>query len=87
MAFYVYIMQCEDGTFYTGYTKDLHQRARQHADGKGAKYTRSHRPLEIGYVETFESRSDAMKREKQIKKLTHEQKAGLIKTQSPKKGS
>jgi putative endonuclease len=81
MAFYVYIMPCEDGSFYTGYTKDLHQRARQHADGKGAKYTRSHKPLDIAYVETFKSRGEAMKRERQIKKLSHDQKADLIKIQ------
>jgi putative endonuclease len=80
MAFFVYIMQCEDGTFYTGYTNDLHRRARQHANGKGARYTRSHKPLEIAYFEIFESRGAAMKREKQIKKLSHDQKADLIKT-------
>jgi len=81
MPFYVYIMQCVDGSFYTGYTKNMLQRARQHADGKGAKYTRSHKPFEIAYIETYESRSSAMKREKQIKKLSHEQKVSLIETQ------
>lgn len=78
MSFYVYILQCVDGSFYTGYTKDLQERTRQHENGKGAKYTKAHRPQKLAYFELFSSRSQAMKRERQIKKLTHQQKHDLI---------
>jgi len=73
-----------DGSFYTGYTNDLQQRIRQHENGKGARYTKSHRPQKVAYVEVFGSRSSAMKREKAIKKLSHQQKQGLISSQSKK---
>jgi len=82
VAFFVYILQCLDGTYYTGYTKDLDERTRQHANGKGAKYTRSHKPDRVAYVEVFESRSTAMKREKEIKKLGHQGKLRLILSQN-----
>lgn len=84
MSFYVYILLCIDGSFYTGYTNDLQERTRQHENGKGAKYTKSHRPQKITYVEVFGSRSSAMKREKAIKKLSHQQKQDLISSQSKK---
>jgi putative endonuclease len=73
-----------DGSFYTGYTNDLQQRTRQHENGKGAKYTKSHPPQKVAYVEVFRSRSSAMKREKAIKKLSHQQKKDLISSQSKK---
>jgi putative endonuclease len=78
MAFFVYILQCCDGSYYTGYTKDLDERSKQHFDGKGAKYTRSHKPLRVAYVEVFDSRGTAMKREREIKKLGHQGKMDLI---------
>ncbi|MGD0645141.1 MAG: GIY-YIG nuclease family protein [Candidatus Bathyarchaeia archaeon] len=78
MSFYVYILLCSDGSFYTGYTKDLDVRTRLHQDGKGAKYTKSHKPQNLAYVELFDSRSKAMKREREIKKLSHQQKIGLV---------
>lgn len=77
MPFYVYILLCCDGSFYTGYTKDLDERIKQHETGKGAKYTKSHRPQKIAYVEILDSRSKAMKREREIKKLNHQQKLDL----------
>jgi putative endonuclease len=73
-----------DGSFYTGYTKDLNARMRQHENGKGAKYTKSHRPQKMAYVELFNNRSSAMKRERVIKKLTHQQKQCLISSQDKK---
>jgi putative endonuclease len=73
-----------DGSFYTGYTKDLDERLKQHENGKGAKYTKAHKPQKIAYVELFGSRSSAMKRERAIKKLTHQQKRDLICSQSKK---
>jgi putative endonuclease len=84
MSFYVYILLCMDGSFYTGYTKDLNERTRQHENGKGAKYTKTHRPQKVAYVELFNNRSSAMKRERVIKKLTHQQKQDLISSQSKK---
>jgi putative endonuclease len=73
-----------DGSFYTGYTKDLNERTRQHENGKGAKYTKTHRPQKVAYVELFNNRGSAMKRERVIKKLTHQQKQDLISSQSKK---
>jgi putative endonuclease len=78
IAFYVYILQCIDGSFYTGYTKDIDERTKQHQNGKGAKYTKSHKPEKLAYVEQHESRGKAMKREREIKKLSHQQKQDLV---------
>jgi putative endonuclease len=82
VSFYVYILLCSDGSFYTGYTKDLDERTKQHQNGNGAKYTRTHKPEKLAYVEVFNSRSHAMKREKEIKKLSHEQKHELVSSQN-----
>jgi putative endonuclease len=84
MSFYVYILLCMDGSFYTGYTKDVDLRMRQHESGKGAKYTKAHRPQKLAYVEVFGSRSSAMKRERAIKKLSHQQKQQLALSQTKK---
>jgi putative endonuclease len=78
MSFYVYILQCCDGSFYTGYTKDLDARTKQHQNGNGARYTKSHKPEKLVYYETHDSRSKAMKREREIKKLSHQQKNNLV---------
>ncbi|MDR0372135.1 MAG: GIY-YIG nuclease family protein [Nitrososphaerota archaeon] len=78
MSFYVYILQCCDGSYYTGYTKNLELRIQQHQNGKGAKYTKAHRPQRVAYMEPFGTRSAAMKREREIKKLSHQQKLTLI---------
>jgi putative endonuclease len=82
MPFYVYILLCIDGSFYTGYTKDLDERTKQHENGKGARYTKSHKPQKLAYVELFNTRSNAMKRERAIKKLSHQQKQELIISQN-----
>ncbi|XES78028.1 MAG: GIY-YIG nuclease family protein [Candidatus Bathyarchaeia archaeon] len=87
MPYFVYILLCQDGTFYTGYTKNVQERANLHANGRGAKYTKSHPPKQVSYVETFSSRSEAMRREKAIKKLNHQQKQALIDSQSNPKNS
>ena len=84
MSFFVYILQCMDGSFYTGYTKDLNERTKQHENGKGARYTKTHKPQKIAYVEQHDSRSNAMKRERAIKKLSHQQKQDLINFQNKK---
>jgi len=82
MSYYVYVILCKDNSFYTGYTKDLDSRMRLHMNGKAARYTRMHRPKKIVYVEEFDSRAEAMKREKWIKKLKHSKKLALIKSQT-----
>ena len=87
MPFFVYILLCQDGTYYTGYTKNVDNRARMHACGKGARYTKMHKPKKIAYVEEVQTRPEAMKREKAIKRLTHQQKAGLIKSSKTKVSS
>jgi putative endonuclease len=84
MPFTVYILLCSDGSFYTGYTKDLQARTKQHQDGKGAKYTKSHRPKRVAYVEQFSTRSEAMKRERELKKLSHRQKQELASSRNKK---
>ncbi|HTY74510.1 MAG TPA: GIY-YIG nuclease family protein [Candidatus Nanoarchaeia archaeon] len=78
MSYFVYIMLCKDGSFYTGYTKDVDERAKLHASGKGARYTKAHPPERVVYVEEFGTRSAAMKREKAIKKLNRDQKIKLV---------
>ena len=78
MVFYVYMLLCCDGSFYTGYTKNLELRMRLHQIGKGARYTKAHKPQELVYSEVYASRGLAMRREREIKKLSHQQKQNLI---------
>ena len=81
MPYYVYILQCKDGTYYTGYTKNPKQRLKQHKKGQGAKHTKTHQPQKIVYIEKHNNHHQATKREHQIKKLTHKQKQHLINNQ------
>ena len=78
MEYYVYILVCVDGSYYTGYTQDLKTRLEQHLKGVGSMYTQIKKAERIVYVEWFKSRSEAMKREKEIKKLSHNEKFKLI---------
>jgi putative endonuclease len=78
VAYYVYILLCNDGSFYTGFTKDVEERAKLHINGKGARYTKAHPPKKVVHVEEFATRSEAMRRERTIKKLSHEQKNKII---------
>jgi putative endonuclease len=66
---YVYILECKDGTFYTGYTTDVTKRFKVHASGKGAKYTRGRLPVKLVYERKCASKSEALKEEYKIKKL------------------
>ena len=75
---YVYILKCADGTYYTGWTTDPERRLKVHNSGRGAKYTRSRRPVEIAHLEEFGTRSEALKREAAVKKLSREDKTALI---------
>jgi putative endonuclease len=74
----VYILRLNNGDFYTGATNDLDQRLIKHAAGKGSKCVRAHLPFKVVYKELVETKSAALKREAQIKKLSHKQKADLI---------
>ena len=76
--YFAYIMRCADGTLYTGYTDDIARREVVHNSGRGAKYTRSRLPVKMVYHESFATRSEAMKREYAIKRLSREQKLTLI---------
>ena len=78
MAFYVYILLCQDGSYYTGYTHDVKTRLDQHGRGRGARYTRMKKLRRIVYLEWYNTRADAMKRERAIKRLTHQEKTALI---------
>ena len=78
MSYYVYVISCEDNSFYTGYTKNVELRMKRHIEGRGSRYTRMHKPKRLVYVEKMNSKSDAMKRERQIKRLNHRQKLKLI---------
>lgn len=75
---YLYILRCGDGSLYTGITTDVERRFEAHRSGKGAKYTRSRGAEEIAYREACGSRSEASKREWQVKQLTREEKLQLI---------
>nr|WP_207747903.1 GIY-YIG nuclease family protein [Clostridium sp. D33t1_170424_F3] len=75
------MLQCSDGSFYTGWTTNLQNRLHMHSTGKGAKYTRSRLPVKLVYWETAENRSEALRREAQIKRLTRTQKEQLVKKQ------
>lgn len=74
----VYILRCGDGSLYTGITNKLTERIAQHQLGTGAKYTRSHLPVKVVFVEEMPDHSSALKREAAIKKLTRSQKVSLI---------
>lgn len=78
MAFYVYMMRCADGSLYTGYTTDVKRREKAHNTGKGAKYTRSRRPVTLAWYEPCEDKSAALRREAALKRLTHADKLALI---------
>ena len=75
---HTYILRCGDGSFYTGWTNDLEKRVKAHQSGKGGKYTRAHQPVELAWFEAFADKCDAMRREYEIKQLSHQEKLTLI---------
>ena len=76
--YYVYILECKDGTLYTGWTVDLERRLVQHNRGKGAKYTRSRYPVVLKYYEKFNTKQEACRREYSVKQLSRIEKLRLI---------
>ncbi|SDC56055.1 putative endonuclease [Pelagirhabdus alkalitolerans] len=82
---YVYILKCKDRSYYTGYTTNVEHRLKMHESNKGAKYTRGRGPFQLCYVEACESKSEALRREYQIKQLSKQQKMALIDQNEVKK--
>lgn len=76
--YYVYIVECGNGTYYTGSTKDLEKRVALHNKGRGAKYLRGKTPVKLVYVKEYKYYKSAFKKELALKKLTHKQKQELI---------
>ena len=74
---YSYLVRCSDNSLYAGWTNDIEKRLKSHNDGTGAKYTKPRRPVTLAYLEAFETKSEAMKREAALKKMTHKQKEAL----------
>ncbi|SDG09702.1 putative endonuclease [Halorubrum xinjiangense] len=74
----MYVIECADGTLYTGYTTDVERRVAEHDAGEGAKYTRGRTPVTLRHVESFDSKSAAMSREYAIKSLSRPEKESLI---------
>ena len=77
---YCYLLECADGSYYTGWTTEPRRRVREHNQGQGARYTRSRLPVTLRYLEEQEDQSSAMSREYQIKQLSHEEKAALARS-------
>ena len=78
MRFYCYILECSDGTFYTGWTNDPERRIAQHNKGRGARYTKTRRPVKLVYLEELPDKIAALKRERAIKKMKRTQKSKLV---------
>lgn len=78
MAYYCYIVECADGSYYTGWAKNPEAREKLHNLGRGAAYTRLHRPVRLVYIEEVPDLQAALRRERTIKRLSHAQKKKLI---------
>jgi putative endonuclease len=78
MPFYIYIVECADGTYYTGWTTDPPRREKQHNAGTGARYTRMRRPVKMIYIEEQTDKISALKRERAIKKMARAKKQKLV---------
>ncbi|MDO4169269.1 MAG: GIY-YIG nuclease family protein [Lachnospiraceae bacterium] len=78
MKNYTYIVECSDGSLYTGWTNDIKKRIKTHNQGKGAKYTRTRLPVRLVYTEEFPTKQEAMQREYQIKHLSRKEKLHLV---------
>ena len=80
-----YIVECRDGTLYTGWTTDLEKRIKAHNEGKGAKYTKNRAPVRLVYYEEYKTKQEALRREYAIKQLSRKQKLELIRGDNPLK--
>jgi putative endonuclease len=77
-AYYVYVVRCANGSLYTGYTKDIEARIAAHNEGKGGRYTRAHRPVELIASWSFATKREALQVEYRIKQLSRQKKLGLV---------
>jgi len=77
---FVYILECSDGSYYTGWSTNVSRRLATHNSGHGSKYTRLRRPVRLAYTEPQLNRSDAMKREAQIKRWSRARKESLVRS-------
>ncbi len=80
---FVYIVRCADGTLYTGYARDPRAREQAHNNGRGARYTAGRRPVALVYSESFASVGDALRRERQLKRLPRKKKEALVAQRLP----
>lgn len=78
--YYFYVLTCKDGSFYGGFTTDLKKRVAQHNEGKGAKYTRSHRPVSLIFAQSFATKSEALKAEYAFKHQSRKKKEAFLQT-------
>jgi putative endonuclease len=78
MPYFCYIVECADGTFYTGLSTDPQRREKQHNKGSGARYTRQRRPVHLVFIEPQPDQRSAMQRERALKKLSHAKKLALV---------
>jgi len=79
MAYYVYLVECSDSSFYCGCTKNLKERVRAHNGGKGGRYTRGKRPVKLVFSEKKKTLGDALRREREIKSFSKKKKQLLVK--------
>lgn len=77
-AHYVYVACCANGSLYTGYTKDIEARIAAHNEGKGGRYTRAHRPVELIAAWSFETKREALQIEYRVKRLSRQKKLELV---------
>ncbi len=80
MTYFLYILECDDGSLYTGITNDLARRFEQHKSGRGGRFTRSRAVVRVAYTEEHPDRSSALKREAEIKRLPRRNKLEMIRT-------
>ena len=76
--YYTYMLRCNDGSLYTGYTDNIEKRLKKHNEGTASKYTRSRLPVTLAYLEEYDDKSSAMSREALIKQLSKKEKEALI---------
>ena len=79
-VYYTYLLLTENNTYYCGYTDDIEKRYKKHQEGSGAKYTKANKPIKIAYLESFKTKSEAMKEEYRIKHLSRTEKESLVKS-------
>ena len=82
---FFYVVECKDGTFYAGYTKDVKERLKKHNEGKGAKYTRGRGPITLVFAQGFETKEEAMRAEYRFKQLTRHEKERLLAIQDKRR--